>query len=74
MDYIEIENADGSRKWKIEGAPFNDWVSSDLPSDWHVIHEETSRMQKRKLLKLYTQRLIYCPQSEVILKYFVCNL
>ena len=56
MDYIEVENSDGSRKWKIEGSPFNAWTSSDLPSDWHVIQEEdsTSRMQKRKLLKLGT--------------------
>ena len=52
MDYIEVENADGSRKWKIEGPPFDAWTSSELPSDWHVIQEETSRMQKRKLLKL----------------------
>ena len=46
MDYIEIENADSSRKWKIEGAPFHDWVTYD--SEWHVIHEETTRMRKRK--------------------------
>jgi len=46
LDYIQVENADGSRKWKIEGSPFNAWTSSELPSDWHVIQEETSRMQK----------------------------
>ena len=52
MEYIEVINGE-NRRWKIDGSPFEDWVTSD--SEWMVLKEETRRLQlvfpgKRKYL------------------------
>ena len=50
MKYIEIQNG-RNRTWKIDGAPFDDWVDKEtddggIESDWFVVPEEFSFRSK----------------------------